>query len=66
VKPAADAAYAGEGPFQSGEWCRFCKAKADCRARAERNWSWPSMRLESRALLTDDREIESILNRLMS
>lgn len=32
--PAAKLAYAGEGSFQPGDWCRFCKAKARCSARA--------------------------------
>ncbi|MGJ4851728.1 DUF2800 domain-containing protein [Bacillota bacterium Meth-B3] len=63
LKPAADAAYAGEGPFQSGEWCRFCKAKADCRARAERNLELAEYAFRKPALLTDE-EIESILNRI--
>ena len=25
----------GEGDFAPGEWCRFCKAKAICRARGQ-------------------------------
>ncbi len=35
IKPLAQAAYSGNGEFHSGEWCRFCKGKAQCRARAE-------------------------------
>lgn len=35
--PAAKLAYAGEGEFCAGEHCRFCKAKAVCRKRAEYN-----------------------------
>ena len=35
VKPKAQAAYLGMGTFCAGEWCRFCKGKAECRARAE-------------------------------
>lgn len=35
VKPRAHAAYTGEGSeFHSGEWCRFCAGKAQCKARA--------------------------------
>lgn len=30
-------AYEGGGEFSCGEWCRFCKAKAICRKRAEEN-----------------------------
>lgn len=35
VKPKAQAAYFGMGTFWAGDWCRFCKGKAQCRARAE-------------------------------
>ena len=35
IKPAAQAAYYGLGSFAAGDWCRFCKGKAECRARAE-------------------------------
>ena len=34
VKPKAAAAYAGLGDYIPGDWCRFCRAKAQCRARA--------------------------------
>ncbi|WP_462385412.1 DUF2800 domain-containing protein [Intestinibacillus massiliensis] len=37
VKPRAELAYKGGGEPQPGEHCRFCKAKAQCRARAEDN-----------------------------
>lgn len=30
-------AYEGGGEFACGDWCRFCKAKAVCRKRAEYN-----------------------------
>ncbi len=35
IKYKAQAAYFGVGTFCAGEWCRFCKGKAECRARAE-------------------------------
>ena len=35
LKPAADLAWDGKGEFSCGDWCRFCKAKSICRARAE-------------------------------
>lgn len=35
IKPKAQMAYFGMGTFCAGEWCRFCKGKAECRARAE-------------------------------
>lgn len=34
VRPAAELAWAGKGEFAAGDWCRFCKAKAQCSARA--------------------------------
>lgn len=35
VKPAAAVAATGKGTFHPGDWCRFCKAKAICRAKAD-------------------------------
>lgn len=35
VAPAAKLALSGEGGYAAGEHCRFCRAKAECRARAE-------------------------------
>lgn len=37
VKPAAKLAFAGEGEFAAGDWCRFCRARALCKARAAAN-----------------------------
>lgn len=37
IKPIAQKAFAGEGEFNSGEHCRFCRAKARCRARSDFN-----------------------------
>lgn len=37
VKPKAKKAFAGEGVYKVGDWCRWCKAKAQCRAFAEYN-----------------------------
>ena len=37
VKPRADLAIAGGGEFEAGDHCRFCKVRAACRARAEKN-----------------------------
>lgn len=37
VKPIAEEAYSGNGKFCPGEHCRFCRGKAQCRARAEQN-----------------------------
>lgn len=35
VKPIARVAYDGPGTFSPGEHCRFCRGKAQCRARAQ-------------------------------
>lgn len=35
IKPIAIKAFKGEGEFVAGEHCRFCRAKATCRARSE-------------------------------
>ncbi|MDR3565544.1 MAG: DUF2800 domain-containing protein [Negativicutes bacterium] len=35
VKPKAQLAYAGKGEYCAGNWCRFCKIKHTCRARAD-------------------------------
>lgn len=37
VKPRAELAIKGEGEFCAGEHCKFCKAKAICRTRADKN-----------------------------
>ena len=37
LKPTANLAFAGDGNFLCGEWCGFCKAKHECRTRAEAN-----------------------------
>jgi len=37
VKPRAELAIKGEGEFCAGEHCKFCKAKAVCRVRADKN-----------------------------
>lgn len=37
LKPTAEQAFTGNGEFNCGEWCCFCRAKHVCRARAEAN-----------------------------
>lgn len=60
IKPIAQKAYNGEGEFVIGEHCRFCRAKALCRARAEFNTSIDTSK--SPELLTDE-EIGQILTK---
>ncbi|MBO4456682.1 MAG: DUF2800 domain-containing protein [Butyrivibrio sp.] len=37
LKPTAELAYEGKGEFNAGEHCKFCKVRATCRKRAEKN-----------------------------
>lgn len=34
IKPIAQTAFDGKGEYCAGEWCKFCRAKATCRARS--------------------------------
>ena len=62
LKPTADLAFAGDGNFLCGEWCGFCKAKHECRARAESNLTLAQYDFKFPPLL-EDSEIEYILSR---
>ncbi len=62
LKPTADLAFAGDGNFLCGEWCGFCKAKHECRARAEANLTLARYDFKLPPLL-EDSEIEYILSR---
>ncbi|WP_395152201.1 DUF2800 domain-containing protein [uncultured Allofournierella sp.] len=59
----AKLAYEGQGDFHCGEWCRFCKAKAECRERAAANLEMARYEFEAPALLEDD-EIADILGKV--
>ena len=63
LKPTADLAFAGNGNFLCGEWCGFCKAKYDCRARAETNLDLARYDFKVPPLLEDE-EVEEILARV--
>lgn len=63
VKPLADLAYAGEGNFKPGSYCRWCRAKATCRARAEESTKMVRLDFRPPPLLTDE-EIVEVLNRI--
>ena len=56
-------AYEGQGNFSCGEWCRFCKAKAECRERAIYNLRLAQYDFLNPALLQDE-EIADILGRI--
>lgn len=57
---AAKQAWSGEGEFKAGEHCRFCKAKSNCRKRAEYNLELARYDFEPPATL-DNIEIAVIL-----
>ena len=59
----AKLAYEGQGDFRCGEWCRFCKAKAECRERAAANLELARYDFQTPALL-DDEEIAVILGKV--
>lgn len=63
LKPTADLAFAGDGNYLCGEWCAFCKAKNECRARAEANLELARYEFKLPPLLTDE-DIEEILSRV--
>ena len=63
LKPKAELAFKGEGEFQPGSWCTFCKAAVKCRARAEAKLQLAQYEFAMPPLLTDE-EIEEILVRL--
>lgn len=60
IKPIAQQAIKGEGEYKCGDWCRFCKAKATCRARAD---SFKPLEAFGQALppLIDNQQVGDIL-----
>ncbi len=60
LKPKAAMAANGEGEYRAGEHCRFCRAKATCRARAEMNLELARYDFSDPALLTG-KEVADIL-----
>ncbi len=65
LKPTAELAHAGDGEFNCGEWCQFCKVKHECRARAERNLELARYDFKLPPLVEDD-EVEDILGKIDS
>lgn len=63
LAPRAKMAYAGEGDFVPGKHCQFCRAKAQCRALAEKNLEAAKHEFEDASLLSDI-EISEILSQV--
>lgn len=60
--PKAKLAFAGEGEFKPGPHCRFCRAKATCRAHAEYCQDTVIDDFKTPELLTD-KEVAEVLKR---
>ena len=64
VRPKAALAHRGLGEYEPGSWCRFCRAKAQCRARANANTALEDFKdANSAPALLTDVEISDLLTR---
>lgn len=63
LAPTAELAWSGEGEYHCGEWCQFCRAKADCRERANASMELAKFEFRQPPLLTDE-EVEELLGRI--
>lgn len=54
IKPTAQKAFDGSNEFHAGEWCRFCLAKAECKARAEHYAKLAQLSKNDPRLITND------------
>lgn len=62
LRPRGAMALMGVGEYAAGSWCRFCKARNKCRARAEEFLSLAKMEFSQPSLLTDE-EISEVLKK---
>jgi hypothetical protein len=62
VKPKAKKAWSGSGEFLPGEWCQFCRAKAQCRARSDYNTELAKLEFKEAPLL-DEEELSLVLTK---
>ena len=62
LRDKAKLAYEGGGEYACGGWCRFCKAKAVCRKRAEENHKMAQYDFAPADTL-DETEIAAVLDR---
>ena len=54
LRPAGAQALIGAGEFSAGSWCRFCRARIQCRARAEAFLKLAQKEFSQPALLSDE------------
>ena len=59
----AELAFEGKGELCCGEWCKFCKAKANCKERAKINMEMAQYEFRKSSLLTDE-EVVDILSKV--
>ena len=59
----AELAFEGKGELCCGEWCKFCKAKSNCKERARVNMEMAQYEFRKCSLLTD-KEVVEILSRI--
>ncbi len=59
----AELAFEGKGELCCGEWCKFCKAKSNCKERARVNMGMAQYEFRKSSLLTDE-EVVKILSRI--
>ena len=62
LRPAGAKALIGAGEFEAGTWCRFCRARNQCRARAAHFLEMAQMKFRQPALLSDE-EIAEIISK---
>ena len=62
LRPRGAMALIGAGDFAAGSWCRFCRARNQCRARAEDFLALAKLEFRQPALLGDD-EIAEVIKR---
>ncbi|NYV67252.1 DUF2800 domain-containing protein [Bacillus sp. Gen3] len=62
IKPLAQKAFNGEGEFVPGEHCKFCKAKSQCRARADQYTALEDFKSMKPPLISND-EVGQILEK---
>jgi hypothetical protein len=62
VKPKAKKAWSGSGEFLPGDWCQFCRAKAQCRARSDFNTELARLEFKEPPLLDED-EVSLVLSK---
>lgn len=65
VKKRAQKAWVGSGEFVPGEHCQFCRAKSQCKARADYNSELSKLEFRDPPLLSDE-EIALVLSKAQS